>query len=86
MKLHHLKIDSPTGIGQATTVELDGEPTHFLSGITLKIESTEFVTAELRMVLAAPEFNGLAQITLPQESVDLLLKLGWTPPAEEETE
>lgn len=86
MKQHHIKIASPNGMGQATLVELDGEPTHFLSGITLNIEATEFVTAELRFAVPIPEFDGLAKITLPDYITDALIKLGWTPPAEEETE
>lgn len=78
--MHKLEISSPKGMGATTDVRIDGEPTKGLTGLTLTLEAEDLVRAELRILAVPTEFTGEAELSLPPETAELLVKLGWTPP------
>jgi hypothetical protein len=81
MDLHHLKIASTTGHGHATTVELDGQPINRgLRGLDLRLNVDAINEATLELFAPVVEFDGEAEIHVPEETQVLLKRLGWTAP------
>lgn len=81
---HTLRIGrSEKGLGHR--VELDGHDiAHLILGLTIAIKGGEMSTATLNLVLdEIPTETDDVRVHLPQETRDLLVRLGWTPPAEE---
>lgn len=77
---HHLKIATTGPVGTAT-IELDGARIeNGLSGITLHMHVGDLNSATLELVAPTFEVDGEFQIHLPQETQDLLKRLGWLPP------
>ena len=78
--LHHLKIATTSPVGRAT-IELDGEQIqHGVRGVAVRLEVGELNQATLELVAPEVEAEGEFQIMLPEETQDLLKRLGWTPP------
>lgn len=82
MNLHHLKVSSTTGHGHATKVEMDGQPIEqALRGLDLGLHVGELNIATLELLAPVVEFEGEAEVQLPEATQALLKRLGWTPPA-----
>jgi hypothetical protein len=79
MNLRHLKITS-SGSGFGTIVELDGQRTSGIRAIDLRLDAENVNQATLEVLAPAVEFDGEARVSLSGDQVDLLKKLGWTPP------
>lgn len=83
---HTLRIsDRPGGLGWV--VELDGQDiANSILGMTLRIEPGDRPTAVVRVAVeeAPTELDGV-RVRVPDLTRDLLVRLGWTPPAEEAT-
>lgn len=85
-QLHALRIARlPDGPGWI--VDLDGQDVACaLTGISLRIDGGPVVTAVLDVVAdEIPNDLGEVRVHLPEKTRDLLVRLGWTPPAEEAT-
>jgi hypothetical protein len=83
MDLQQLKISCPSGIGDHAKVELNGEEIgQDVRGIVLRLQPGYVVTAQLDLIYLGGEFEGQAQVVLPEDTQALLKRLGWTPPAE----
>ncbi|MFE6304976.1 hypothetical protein [Nocardiopsis sp. NPDC057823] len=69
----------PTGRGVIT---LEGrEISNAVSGFTLEAAPGEYTTLTLRIDAAhTRRLVGQAEVILPDDTVNLLLSLGWTPP------
>lgn len=82
--LHSFKIESD-GKPSSTRVELNGQDISNLTcGATVKVAIGEIPRIELDLLaVEVTSKTGDAEIYLPQETQDLLVKFGWTPPAEE---
>ncbi len=77
---HHLRIVTTGQVGQAT-VELDGQDvSNGLSGLDLRLHVGDLSSATLKLVAPMFEVDGEFQIHLPEETQELLKRLGWTPP------
>ena len=74
-----------SGLGHR--VELDGiDIANSILGLTVTITAGEMPAATLNLVLdEIPTDTDEVRVRLPQETRDLLVRLGWTPPAEEAT-
>lgn len=81
MKLHNVKI---TGNGPAVNVHLDGEPLH-CSKVRIEAEAGHIplLIADLPLINST-EFDGEAKVFIPDVTRDALIRLGWTPPPNEE--
>jgi hypothetical protein len=68
-------------------VEFDGHDiARALSSLTLNIDSSAMATATLNVIAEeVPGEFGEVRAYLPDATRDLLVRLGWTPPAEEAT-
>jgi hypothetical protein len=76
---------SEKGLGHC--VELDGHDiANAILGLTVAFKGGEMPTASLDLVLdEIPTETEDVRVHLPDETRDLLVRLGWTPPAEEPT-
>lgn len=81
---HTLRISGP---GPAGRVELSGQDiSNALSGLSLRLEAGCVPTATLDLVLwELPTELDTVQVKVPDATKELLVRLGWTPPAEEAT-
>lgn len=81
-----LRISTPTDRG-GQVVELDGvDVSRALLGLTLYLRGGEMPTAFLDVVAEEiPTELDEVRAYLPEATKDLLVRLGWTPPAEEAT-
>ncbi|MCX4703874.1 hypothetical protein [Streptomyces sp. NBC_01373] len=73
--------------GPGWIVELDGQDVaKALTGLSLRLDGGPVVTAVLDVVAEEiPNDLGEVRAWLPDATKDLLVRLGWTPPAEEAT-
>jgi hypothetical protein len=73
--------------GMGHRVELDGHDiANSVLGVTVAFKGGEMPAATLDLVLdEIPTDTDEVRVHLPDETRDLLVRLGWTPPAEEET-
>ncbi|MEV7154905.1 hypothetical protein AB0N77_09800 [Streptomyces misionensis] len=70
--------------GPGAQVELDGQNiAGSLTGLTLRLGVDEMPTATLDLLIHDFGAETEARFVLPDECRDLLVRLGWTPPAEE---
>jgi hypothetical protein len=70
--------------GPGATVELDGQDiANVLTGLTLRLGVGEMPTATLDLVVHDFGAEADVRFVVPDECRDLLVRLGWTPPAEE---
>ena len=71
--------------GRKQTVELDGEDiSSAIRSMTLDVEAAQPPTVHLNLVVFEIETDlGETRIHITDSTVDLLKRLGWTPPAEE---
>jgi hypothetical protein len=77
-----LRISSSEGPG--AQVELDGQNiANVLTGLTLRMGVGEIPTATLDLVVFDLGAEAEVRFEVPDECRDLLVRLGWTPPAEE---
>lgn len=86
-QIHALRISRPErGLGHR--VELDGiDIANSILGLTVTIKAGEETTAALDLVLdEIPTEADDVRVHLPDATCDLLVRLGWTPPAEEDTD
>lgn len=76
---------SGSGLPGGTTVELDGEDvTAALAGLSLTLSAEHRPTAVLNVLLRHTDTEvENPTVVIPDETRDLLVRLGWTPPAEE---
>jgi phage protein D len=76
-----------TGLPGGTQVELDGvDIAGAVTGVSLRIALTDRPTAVLDVVLHELDTElERPRVTVPDKTRDLLVRLGWTPPAEEAT-
>lgn len=81
---HTMRISGP---GHASRVELSGHDiSHALTGVTLRLDAGSVPTATLELALwEVPAELDAVEVKVPDETKDLLVRLGWTPPAEEAT-
>lgn len=81
---HTLRISGP---GHTSRVELSGHDiSSALTGVSLRLEAGSVPTATLEMALwEMPTELDMVQVKVPDETRELLVRLGWTPPAEEAT-
>jgi hypothetical protein len=78
---HHLKVTTRNGAGHSTDVELDDQRiSSALRGVDLHLKVGELNSATLELFAPAIEFDGEAEVQLPEETQALLKRLGWTPP------
>ena len=79
---HSLRISGP---GNTSRVELSGHDiSRALSGVSLRLEAGCVPTATLDLVLwEMPTELDAVQVKVPDPTKELLVRLGWTPPAEE---
>lgn len=85
-QLHTLRINrSERGLGHR--VGLDGvDIANSILGLTVTVKAGEETTAALDLVLdEIPTDTDDVLVHLPEATRDLLVRLGWTPPAEEST-
>jgi hypothetical protein len=74
-----------TGLPGGTTIELDGRDiAGVVTGLSLRIGLDDRPTATLDVVLydMSTEVEN-PRVVVPEKTWDLLVRLGWTPPAEE---
>lgn len=77
-----LRIRSNEGPG--AQVELDGQNiANVLTGLTLRLGVGEMPTATLDLAVFDLGAEAEVRFEVPDECRDLLVRLGWTPPAEE---
>ncbi|MFF9271140.1 hypothetical protein [Streptomyces rochei] len=77
-----LRIVSTGGPG--AQVEVDGENiASILTGLTLRMGVGDMPTATLDLVVYDLGTEAEVRFEVPDECRDLLVRLGWTPPAEE---
>ncbi|PZT70190.1 hypothetical protein DN402_31725 [Streptomyces sp. SW4] len=80
----NLRIVSTGGPG--AQVELDGENiANALTGLTLRMGVDRMPTATLDLVVYDLGAEAEVRFEVPDECRELLVRLGWTPPAEEAT-
>lgn len=81
---HALRI-SRTETGHGHRVELDGHDiAHSILGLTVAFKADESPAATLDLILdEIPTETDDVRVHLSDETRDLLVRLGWTPPAEE---
>jgi hypothetical protein len=79
-----LRINGP---GHTSRVQLDGEDiSSALTGMRLHLAAGSVPTATLELALwEAPTELDAVRVMVPDETRELLVRLGWTPPAEEAT-
>lgn len=77
---------SGNGMAGGTQIEMDGEDiAPAISGLTVRMEAGAMPTAVLDVVLWELDEELVSpRVTVPDKTRDLLVRLGWTPPAEEE--
>jgi len=74
-----IAVQSP---GRAT-ITVDGQELHGVTGIKFGANRGELATLILDMPLLTFDLDSDAVITVPEETAEALLALGWTPPAEQ---
>ena len=76
-----------TGLPGGTQIELDGvDIAHAVTGLSLHIGVDNLPTAVFDVALRELDTDlEQPRVTVPDETRDLLVRLGWTPPAEEAT-
>lgn len=76
-----------TGLPGGTQIELDGEDiASAVTGLTLRVGVESVPTAVVDVVLHELDTDlEHPRVTVPDKTRDLLVRLGWTPPAEEAT-
>lgn len=82
MKLPHARI---TVKGPKSGITLDGHDiSHGIRGGTIRFQLAEYPTLELELVAAPIEWEGEVAVRLHLEPAarDLLIRQGWTPPAD----
>jgi hypothetical protein len=85
MSAHALTLSSPTGQGAGTVVHLDGVEAQGLTAVELDVRAGHANVAILHLALPAVDATGRFETRLDRETHALLLRLGWTPPAEQHT-
>ena len=85
-QLHTLRVGRPEA-GYGHRVELDGQDiANSILGLTVTFKGGESPAAALDLVLdEIPTETDDVRVHLPDETRALLVRLGWTPPAEEAT-
>lgn len=83
-QLHTLRV-SRSEDGYGHRVVLDGQDiANSILGLTVAFKGGESPAATLDLVLdEIPTETDDVRVHLPEETRDLLVRLGWTPPAEE---
>ncbi|MFD8805570.1 hypothetical protein [Streptomyces sp. NPDC059597] len=72
--------------GPSAQVELDGQDiAKALTGLTLRLGVGHLPTATLDLIVHDFGAEADVRFVVPDECRDLLVRLGWTPPAEEAT-
>lgn len=76
---------SGTGLPGGTAVELDGmDITSAIDALSLRLSVSEHPTGVLNVLLHKVDTEvENPRLVVPDETRDLLVRLGWTPPAEE---
>ncbi|GHH30229.1 hypothetical protein [Streptomyces rubradiris] len=78
-----LRINKPTGRA-GWAVELDGHDiSRALVGLSLKLDSSPLAEARLDVIAEELPIEAQVHVVLPDATKELLVRLGWTPPAEE---
>ncbi|MFJ3037721.1 hypothetical protein [Streptomyces tendae] len=78
-----LRIAKPTDRG-GWVVELDGHDiSNALRGLSLNLDSSPVAEARLDVIAEDVSTHAEVLVCLPDATKDLLVRLGWTPPAEE---
>lgn len=77
---HDIKITSPAG-PSSTQVEIDGKPELSATAIRFEITADNWAVAELRIIPSAFSYEGQAVLKISDDTAEMLVKLGWTPPA-----
>jgi hypothetical protein len=74
-----------TGLPGGTQIELDGEDiARSVTGLSLYISTDNRPTAVVDVVLHEMDTDlDNPRVIVPEKTRDLLVRLGWTPPAEE---
>lgn len=72
-----------TGDGSGT-IEVDGQPLHGVRSLTLTSEAGYEPTLTLELRLYDVSTMAEAAILVPDDVAETLVKLGWTPPPEQE--
>lgn len=81
----NLRIGKPENRG-GWLVELDGHDiSHALTGLRLSLDSGPVGEVRLDVIAEELETHSDVIVLLPDATKDLLVRLGWTPPAEEES-
>ncbi|WP_371670019.1 hypothetical protein OG985_21695 [Streptomyces sp. NBC_00289] len=78
---HALKLDLVDGLGR---IDLDGDDIRYSVGrLTLQASHGRrpLLTLEPRMFIQMADVTTVADVTIPKDTRQLLIKLGWTPPA-----
>lgn len=84
---HTFRITNGTGLGRDTYVVIDGEDVSpDLQAVTVRASANGLVEIELEpLVTEAPAFGGRpARVVFGGATRDLLIRHGWTPPADDE--
>ncbi|MBC2903150.1 hypothetical protein [Streptomyces cupreus] len=78
---------SGTGLPGGTQVELDGEDiAPLVEGLSLRIGVKALPTVTLDVIVHELDTElPNPRVVVPEKTRDLLVRLGWTPPAEEAT-
>lgn len=79
--LRDIKITSPNGHGPGTNVEVDGVKAINAHAVKFEITAESWASVEIRFLPNAFEFDGQAAVSVDAKTAELLVSLGWTPPA-----
>lgn len=81
----NLRIAKPENRG-GWIVELDGhEISHALTGLRLNLDTSPIGEVRLDVIAEEVQTHTDVIVLLPEATKELLVRLGWTPPAEEAT-
>lgn len=79
---HKISIASPDGIGDTSFIYLDGADIgQALTGLDVRLNVGHTNTAVLHLDYIATAIDGEFTCEIPATTRDVLVRLGWTPPA-----
>lgn len=70
---------TPGGFG--SEIEVDGQRIPHVRSVHLDAKVMELPSLTLDLLLHEVEIDGVMNVTVPDETRDALIALGWTPPA-----
>ena len=82
--LHDVKITSdPSRPAKVALLTIDGQEFTMATGLKFEAKPDHFATATLEFISQAFTYEGVAAVGVSDETAELLVKLGWTPPTDQ---